>query len=269
MTPVLERPAAASYSMKLVKPVPGSLDEVFSAIQGEGTRVGERHLFIRMGGCPFRCQYCDTPSGLVPQTHCRVETPPSSRKFKRVPNPVTPEALFTIAGSFLAGDTAHRAVVITGGEPLWQAPYLVSALPLLREYGKKIYLETAGAHPAELQSILPFVDVIAMDIKPPSSSGMKPLWSAHRDFLRIGLAKEILVKIVVTRKTISHDLEQVRDLVAGVDKSVPVILQPVTPSWKVKFPPTIDQLLNWQTMMSAKLDQVRIIPQVHRALGDH
>jgi organic radical activating enzyme len=269
MAPVLERPLAASYSMKIVKPEPGSLDEVFSAIQGEGTRVGERHLFIRMGGCPFRCAYCDTPSGLIPQTHCRVESPSASRKFKKHPNPITPEALFTIAGSFLTSDPAHRAVVITGGEPLWQAPYLKSALPLLREYKRKIYLETAGAHPGELQSILEYIDIIAMDIKLPSTSGMKPMWSAHRDFLRIGLAKEMIVKIVVTRKTLLHDLEQVRDLVADVDKSTPVILQPVTPAWKSKFAPTVEQLLHWQSMMSAKLDQVRIIPQVHRALGDH
>lgn len=269
MAPVLARPVTAPYPTKLVKPDQGSLDEVFSAIQGEGTRVGERHLFIRMGGCPFRCQYCDTPSALVPQTHCRVETPSASRKFKKHANPVTPEALQAIVGTFLTGDTVHRAIVITGGEPLWQAPYLKSALPLLREFRRKIYLETAGAHPADLQSILEYVDVIAMDIKPPSSSGMKPLWSAHRDFLRIGLAKEMIVKVVVTRKTIYADLEQVRDLVAEVDKSVPVILQPVTPSWKVKLPPTVDQLLHWQAMMSTKLDQVRIIPQVHRALGDH
>ena len=163
----------------------------------------------------------------------------------------------------------YRAVTITGGEPLWQAGYLKTALPLLRRFGKCIYLETAGAHVAELQSILEHVDVIAMDIKPPSATGIKPMWSVHRDFLKMALVKQVIVKVVVTRKTTLTELEQVRDLVAEVDRTIPVILQPVTPAWKVKQTATIAQLLSWQALLSEKLEQVRIIPQCHRALGDH
>ena len=258
----------APYPAKIIAPEAGDLSEVFSAIQGEGSLVGERHLFIRLGGCPFRCHYCDTPEALVPYGDCLVETPPSSRKFRRVRNPIAPEALRAIAGEFLATNGVHRAIVLTGGEPLWQAGYLAKALPLLRQFGKRIYLETAGAHPGELKSIIEHLDVVAMDLKPPSASGLKPLWSAHREFIRTALAKELIVKIVVTRKTTRWDLEQCRDLVAEVDRKLPVILQPVTPSWKIKVSPTIAQLLGWQALMAEKLENVRVIPQVHRALGD-
>ena len=258
----------APYPTRIVPPTAGDLSEVFSAIQGEGSLVGERHLFIRLGGCPFRCHYCDTPEALVSSPACLVEHPAASRKFRRVPNPISPEALRAIAGEFLAVNGVHRAIVLTGGEPLWQAGYLAKALPLLRTFGKRIYLETAGGHPAELKSIIEHLDVIAMDLKPPSASGLKPMWAAHREFIRTALAKELIVKVVVTRKTTRWDLEQVRDLVAEVDRTVPVILQPVTPAWKIKVPPTIAQLLGWQALLSEKLERVRVIPQVHRALGD-
>jgi organic radical activating enzyme len=245
------------------------LAEIFSAIQGEGTAVGERHLFVRTGSCPFRCAYCDTPEALVPAPVCLVESPPAGRKFRKVPNPVAPEELKNLVGGFLSADGGvHRAITITGGEPLWQAAYLRAALPLLREFGRRIYLETAGAHVEELKLVLEFVDVVAMDVKPPSASGLKPFWHQHREFLRASLAKEVMVKVVVTRKTTLHDLTQVRDLVSDVDRTVPVILQPVTPMWKSKFPPTIAQLLGWQAHLAEKLANVRIIPQVHRALGD-
>jgi organic radical activating enzyme len=265
----IPKPASVSYPAKIVEPRPGSIAGIFSAIQGEGTLVGERHLFIRMAGCPFRCHYCDTPEALVPADFCRVETPPASRKFRSQPNPVSPESLNGIVSGFMAAEGAvYRAIAITGGEPLVQAGYLQEALPRRRAFGKKIYLETAGAHVAELKSVLEHVDIIAMDIKPPSATGMKPLWTAHRDFLKVALAKHVIVKVVVTRKTLMSEIEQIRDMIAEVDRTLPVVLQPVTPAWKIKSPPSIDHLLMWQLTLAAKLENVRVIPQCHRALED-
>lgn len=262
------KPVPVAYPAKTAKPVDGNVVEIFSAIQGEGPLVGERHLFVRMGNCPFRCHYCDTPLALVPQDHCLVETPPGSRKFKKHKNPIAPEALAEIARGFLTMPGLHRAISITGGEPLYQDAYLKKALPLLKALGPRIYLETAGYHVPELQSVLEHVDVVAMDIKLPSATGMKPLWSAHRDFLKVALAKQVIVKIVVTRKTITADLELSRDIVAEVDRTVPVVLQPVTPAWKSKTAPTLGQLFMWQATLSEKLGQVRIIPQCHLMMGE-
>ncbi|MEK7766917.1 MAG: hypothetical protein AAB368_11825, partial [bacterium] len=126
----------------------------------------------------------------------------------------------------------------------------------------------AGAHVAEFRSIADHVDIVAMDLKPPSATGQKPQWAAHREFLRVAIARKVFVKVVITKHTATSEIEQARDLVAEIDKTIPFVLQPVTPAWKVKSGPTMAQLLGWQALCALKLEQVRIIPQVHRSLGD-
>src|SRR5690349_6912541 len=36
------------------------LTEIFLSIQGEADSVGWPTVFVRLTGCPLRCQYCDT-----------------------------------------------------------------------------------------------------------------------------------------------------------------------------------------------------------------
>ena len=36
------------------------ITEIFSSIQGETSKIGLPTVFIRLTGCPLRCQYCDT-----------------------------------------------------------------------------------------------------------------------------------------------------------------------------------------------------------------
>ena len=36
------------------------INEIFYSIQGESSRIGLPTIFIRLTGCPLRCQYCDT-----------------------------------------------------------------------------------------------------------------------------------------------------------------------------------------------------------------
>ena len=263
-----KKTGSAPYPTKIIRPEEGNIAGIYSAIQGEGTMVGERQLFIRLGGCPFRCHYCDTPEALIPAQFCRIEDPPGERKFRKIPNPVSPEILAEAVKPFLESGSHHRSVVLTGGEPLWQAGYLKTALPALRAFGRKIYLETAGAHVDELKSILSLVDIVSMDMKPPSSTGMKPLWAQHREFLKVALPKQVMVKVVVTRATSLFDLEQVREIVSEVDRTIAVILRPLAPAWKAKKAPTPAQLYIWQGLLSEKLENVRVIPQCHKILGD-
>ena len=36
------------------------ITEIFASIQGETSKIGLPTVFIRLTGCPLRCQYCDT-----------------------------------------------------------------------------------------------------------------------------------------------------------------------------------------------------------------
>ena len=36
------------------------INEIFHSLQGEADAVGYPTVFVRLTGCPLRCQYCDT-----------------------------------------------------------------------------------------------------------------------------------------------------------------------------------------------------------------
>ena len=42
------------------------ISEIFSSIDGEGSRAGYLATFIRTIGCPLRCSYCDTKYAFTP-----------------------------------------------------------------------------------------------------------------------------------------------------------------------------------------------------------
>ena len=65
----------------------GNVSELFVSFQGEGAHAGRRQLFVRLGGCPLRCRYCDEPESLVPVAECRILGPDGMR---RRANPTRP-----------------------------------------------------------------------------------------------------------------------------------------------------------------------------------
>lgn len=234
--------------------------EVFPSIQGEGIYVGMPHLFVRFWNCNMACHYCDTD-----YRGPYVEYSPGrlSSEVKR---------LISTEGPF-------HAVSLTGGEPLLWHRFLRRWLPWLKDEGQSAYLETNGTLPEALAELLPWLDIVAMDIKPPSATADRPQWAAHERFLRLAweglpasgadgpMRPSVFVKVVVTRDTEGPELEQAVQLVRSVDRSIPLVLQPVTPWGRVSEGPTQEQLARWVHMAGDVLADVRITPQVHRLLG--
>ncbi len=120
-----------------VSPPSGRVVDIFSTLQGEGLFVGQRQIFVRLSGCPWRCRYCDTPHSLEKEAH-----PSLSLKL--------------VLDKILELQTArdHGAVSVTGGEPLLQSEFLAALLPSIKDLGLKTYLETSATHPHRLMKFL-------------------------------------------------------------------------------------------------------------------
>lgn len=240
--------------------------EIFSSVQGEGPLVGYRQLFLRLAGCNLNCRYCDTKHA-VSCGKCKIEKKAGSSDFEYISTPLEIDKLLQIIQENYDLNK-HHSVSITGGEPLIHYEILKILLPKIKKLTKSIFLETNGTLPGELQEVLKFIDFISMDIKLPSAAKISPCWESHRKFLRAALSREIYlyIKIVVSSNTVEEELKTACKLIKDEAPGIPLIIQPVTPHNSVKAP-TTRQLLKWQEMLLDYLNDVRIIPQTHRALG--
>jgi 7-carboxy-7-deazaguanine synthase len=131
------------------------ITEVFYSLQGETRTAGLPTVFVRLTGCPLRCQYCDSAyafsGGTVRSLESILEQVASYRP---------------------------RYVCVTGGEPLAQP----NAIPLLKQLcdaGCEVSLETSGA--LDISKVDPRVSRV-LDLKTPGSK------ESHRNlYENIGL----------------------------------------------------------------------------------
>jgi len=247
------------------------ISEIYSAIQGEGPLVGVKQIFVRLSACDLRCQWCDTPDSLIKTKYCSVEDKAGSRKFENIQNPVTSAQI----NSFISklSPNLHHSISFTGGEPLLQSEALFFALPEIKEeFRLPLYLETGGHRPDKLKEVISFFDYVSMDFKSPSSSKTKSLWDKHSKFLSICLGsdslKSVWVKIVVTSMTLLDELifsvNLVKSIAAG--KLVEIFIQPVS---RINFlePPTPEKMLQIQSTLLEIYPYIRVVPQVHKLIG--
>ena len=239
--------------------------ELFSSIQGEGMLVGLRQVFLRFHGCNLSCDYCDTVTPAPPAT-CQLEGTPGRRDFHPAHNPVTLDRIVAVLEGWQRGwPGLHHSLSLTGGEPLLHHATLQEWLPVLRNY-IPIYLETNGVLPSALESLIHHIDHISMDIKLPSTSHCGDQWGHHLDFLRVAHRKNLFVKTVIGTSTEEWEISRTCEIIAAVDRTIPLILQPITDrEGKVTIPPQL--VLELQELAYRHLAEVRVIPQTHRFMG--
>jgi len=118
------------------------ITEIFFSLQGESRTVGMPTVFVRLTGCPLRCQYCDTAYAFT-------------------------------GGQWMAFDEIIKVIksyetnyiTVTGGEPLAQSQCL-DLLKSLCDLDYQVSIETSGA--LDISDVDQRVSKV-MDIKTPGS----------------------------------------------------------------------------------------------------
>ena len=120
-----------------------NITEIFYSLQGEAKEVGIPTVFVRLTGCPLRCNYCDT-----------------AYAFKGN-NPLSIQNILDEVSQYNA-----QYVCVTGGEPMAQSNCL-ELLDSLIDSGYNVSMETSGS--IDITPVNSKVSIV-MDIKTPSST---------------------------------------------------------------------------------------------------
>ena len=156
--------------------------EIFHSLQGEADTAGVPTVFVRLTGCPLRCQYCDTAYAFY-----------GGEWWER-------DAIVARVREY-----ATPYVCVTGGEPLAQKG-CTELLTRLCDAGLRVSLETSGA--MSLGEVDPRV-VKVVDVKTPGSGEERR--NRYEELPR--LAAHDLVKFVICgRSDYEWSREKLREL---------------------------------------------------------
>ncbi|MTH34288.1 7-carboxy-7-deazaguanine synthase QueE [Paracoccus limosus] len=218
--------------------------EIFGpTIQGEGALIGEPTLFVRAGGCDYRCVWCDSPHA-VDNRHRHGW------------------AMMTTA------EVMAQLVALSGGQPMLVS--LSGGNPAIQDFGPLIGLghgqgyrfacETQGSVARDWFAAL---DMLVLSPKPPSSGEVVD-WARFDACLAAAGDAPKGLKIVVFDQT---DLDWARE-VAGRYPQLALCLQPGNPDSDPAMPVdpgALAQRLDW--LVAATLGRgwlrPRILPQLH------
>jgi 7-carboxy-7-deazaguanine synthase len=223
--------------------------EIFQSIQGEGKYAGTSQVFVRFFECNMHCVWCDTPYSIG-------DSPKTTGKFKEYKVP----QLLKEVKPLMKGCSS---ISLTGGEPLVQVDFIKNLLPHLKKSKMITYLDTNGTLPDALVKIISGIDVIAMDIKLPSSTKDRAYWKEHEEFLKLAVRKEVFIKIVISKDTSSDEVLRAARLVADIDVYTLFILQPNFFEMKEG---AVQKCVDLQKICAKILRDVRIVPQMHKFL---
>lgn len=154
------------------------VNEIFGpTIQGEGALIGQPTVFVRTGGCDYRCSWCDTLHAV-------------DSAYRDDWQPMTPASILMQVDILSGG---HPLMVsLSGGNPAIQP--LGPLIHLGREDGYRFALETQGSIARDWFGDL---DLLTLSPKPPSS-GMETDWQRLAECVEAaGPKTRVAMKVVV------------------------------------------------------------------------
>jgi 7-carboxy-7-deazaguanine synthase len=183
------------------------VSEIFGpTIQGEGPLIGRPTVFVRTGGCDYRCAWCDTLYAVLPE-------------YRDDWAPMTPDDIMARVIERAGGGPV--LVSLSGGNPALQP--LAPLIALGRERGLSFALETQGSIS---QPWFAELDWLILSPKPPSA-GVASDWDAFEACLAAARGRpRCVLKIVVFD---DHDYAYAQ-AVAARYPALPVYLQVGNPT---------------------------------------
>ena len=227
------------------------VSEIFGpTIQGEGALIGVPTVFVRTGGCDYRCSWCDSLHAV-------------DGAYRATWASMTPEAVMDEVARLSGG--RPLLVSLSGGNPAIQP--LGALIDMGHASGHGFALETQGS---VAQPWFADLDMLVLSPKPPSS-GMEVDWAAFDACIAAAGGADTVMKIVIFDET---DYAWARDVAARYPQ-LPLFLQPGnhTPP-----PPGDDAAVVDQSGLDARMRwlvdrvtadgwfQARVLPQLHVAL---
>ncbi len=134
--------------LTLAATTPGE-PEIFASLQGEGPSIGRPSVFVRLSRCNLACVWCDTAYTWRFTGDNRPHR--DGMDFARAANQVTLDEDAVAARIAALGG---NRLVITGGEPLLQAPALARMLALLPPLHVEIETNGTIAPPPALDTLV-------------------------------------------------------------------------------------------------------------------
>jgi 7-carboxy-7-deazaguanine synthase len=217
-----------------------SISEIFGpTLQGEGPIIGKPSVFVRVGGCDFRCNWCDTLYAVLPE-------------YKQEWEKLNDEEI--LSKVLLLTNNNPILVTLTGGNP---ALYDFSGL-IKKGHARELTfaLETQGSIAKPW-----FADLDHLILSPKGpSSGMETDWNIVQACLNAaGKAVSAALKFVVFDEA---DYLFARHG-AGLFPEIPVYLQIGTPAGDAKS--TFGEQADWllERALRDGWHHVTILPQMH------
>ena len=174
------------------------ISEIFYSLQGESNTVGLPTVFVRLTGCPLRCNYCDTSYAFS-----------GGQKM----------SLTDIFAEIQKYDC--KTVCVTGGEPLAQ-PACLELLTKLADEKFAVSLETSGA--LDVSKVDERI-VKVMDLKTPSCGEVEKNRYENIEFL----TSQDQVKFVIADY---QDYEWAKKIMSDYDlpQRCQILFSPVMPT---------------------------------------
>ena len=219
--------------------------EIFGpTIQGEGSLIGEPTVFVRAGGCDYRCSWCDSLHAVDSAFRAEWKAMTSEEVWAEVKH--------------LSGDTP-LVVSLSGGNPAIQDFSDLITLGKAENY--RFACETQGSVAREWFSDL---DTLVLSPKPPSS-GETVDWALFEDCISVAKnCPNVVMKIVIFDDV---DYAWAKEA-ASRFPDLPLYLQPgnsqVDPETPVAPEDVTDRLL-WlvEKATADKWYRPRMLPQLH------